>query len=441
MKIQYALSAAWVVGMLFAPTNLIVLGNSAGSLGFGFIFLLFLAGAAYIILALCYTDIAAFRPGVAGEFNRIANALSPAAAVIFSIVPRTLMAVFLSTAILVASGFVFNEVFAHRFPNFAFAFLMLGSLLAVNLFSRSLSGKIQIVLSAVAATGLLVLSIAGIYEFLKTYEIVNTTAYISPLKGSFSVLLLFVGFDLFIFTQKKFSDHALSLRRHLITGLVIAGIVFCFWGIASVLNVPVVRLVKTTIPHIIAAKNIMGETGRIIMGLVVISGSGAAVNALLVAVGEMIAALSQQANPPFFLQKVFNRPSIIITLLALVTAAMMALGVAGTDALDTYIRGSLILWLLNYAAIHFTLLLPGARQKPKISMRLFRWQKVLNGTILMLMLTGSVILFATDDNTGLIFRYLILIFISVWLPVWLGSRVLSKRRRSYVLNGKNNLKT
>lgn len=270
MKFQYALSVAWVIGILFAPTNLIVLGNSAGNLGFGFIFLLFLAGSAYIIHSNCYTDIAAFRPGAAGEFDRIANALGPTAAVIFSIVPRTLLAVFLSTATLVASGFVFNEVFVHRFPNFAVAFLMLGTLLAINLISRRLSGKIQIFLSAITAAGLSVLSIAGIYEGLKTYEIVDTAAFISPLKGSFSVLLL----------------------------------------------------------------------------------------------------------------------------------------------------------------------LPGAQQTPKASMRLLRWQQASNGAILMLMLTGSAILIATDDNIGLIVRYLIFIFICVGLPAWLGSRVLCACRRSYVLNGK-----
>jgi amino acid transporter len=312
---------------------------------------------------------------------------------------------------------------------------MLGTLLAINLFSRRLSGKIQIFLCATAASGLSVLSIAGIYQWLKTSEIVNTATFIPPLKGSFAVLLLFVGFDLLIFTQNKFSDHASSLRRHLIIGLIIAGTVFCTWGIASQLNVPAARLAKTTIPHIIAAKSILGETGRIIMGLVVVSGSGAAVNTLLVAVGEMIADVSRQTYPPFFLQRVFNRPSTIVILLVLVTAAMMALGVAGTDALDTYIRGSLILWLFNYAAIHFTLLLPGAQQTPKTTMHLFWWRKVSNGAILMLMLTGSVILIATDDNIGLMVRYFIFIFIGVGVPAGLVSRVLSRRRRSYVVNG------
>jgi hypothetical protein len=38
-------------------------------------------------------------------------------------------------------------------------------------------------------------------------------------------------------------------------------------------------------------------------------------------------------------------------------AAMMALGVAGSEMLDTYIRAGLILWLLLYAGLHLALIL------------------------------------------------------------------------------------
>ena len=47
----------------------------------------------------------------------------------------------------------------------------------------------------------------------------------------------------------------------------------------------------------------LGETGRIIMGLVIISGTGAAVNALFAAVGGMIAEVSRQAVLPIFIQR------------------------------------------------------------------------------------------------------------------------------------------
>jgi amino acid transporter len=205
---------------------------------------------------------------------------------------------------------------------------------------------------------------------------------------------------------------------------------------ASFLYVPADRLAGTTIPHILAARKILGQPGRIIMGLVIISGTGAAINALFAAVGRMMAAVSRQAYLPFLPQRFFNRSSNTMIFLALVIATMMALGVAGTDALDTYIRGSLILWLLNYAVINFTLILPGARRPLKVRGRSSWRQIVLHGAIFMFMFAGSAVLFTTDDNVGLLVRYFIIILIAAGLVVWLGRRVQARRRRNYALDNK-----
>jgi hypothetical protein len=59
-----------------------------------------------------------------------------------------------------------------------------------------------------------------------------------------------------------------------------------------------------------------------------------------------------------------------------------------------------------------------------------------HGAIFMLMLNGSVMLIATDDHAGLLIRYLGIIFFGVGLPIWVGSRMQSRRRRSHFLNGK-----
>jgi amino acid transporter len=320
-----------------------------------------------------------------------------------------------------------------RFPNFAFAFLALGTLLAVNLYSRELSGKIQLFLSGTAVAGIFVLSMIGIFQWFKASEIVYTATLIPSLKGSFSVLLLFVGFDLLTLSRNQYADHGTSLQRHLLIGLLLAGTVFCFWAIASFLYVPAEQLAGTTIPHILAAKKIWGQPGRIIMGFVIIAGTGAAVNALFMGIGGMIADLGRKAILPF-LPRFFNRSSTTMTLLALVTAIMMALGVAGTDDLDTYIRASLILWLLNYAILNLALLLPGTRWTPQVNEPLSWRQTLPHGAIFMLMLTGSVILIATDDNPGLISRYLGIIFFGVGLPIWVGSRIRSRHRRSHNLD-------
>lgn len=430
MKRQYALAVAWVVGMLLAPDNLILLGNGAGSVGAGIVLLLIGSVCVYILHSRCYKNIAAYRQGPAGEFQWISDTLNSAAAVIFSIVPRVLTAVFLATATLVASGFVFNEVFVQRFPNFAFAFLLLGALLAINLYSRKLSGKIQLLLCAAAIGGLLILSVTGIFKLLKAGETLHTVAILPPLKGSFSVLLLFIGFDLLTLSREQYADNAPHLQRPLLLGLLLAGTIFGLWGAASFLFVPSEQLADTTIPHILAAKKILGQTGRIIMGVVIIAGTGAAVNALFRAIGEMIADLSTKKILPF-LPRFFNRPFWTIILLALATATMMAFGFAGTDALDTYIQGSLILWLLNYALLNLALLLPGGRRVLQSSQRLSWRQTAAHGAIAMLMLIGSAVLIATDDNVGLLIRYLGIILFAIGLPVWAGSHLQSRRHRSH----------
>ena len=300
MTRQSATAMAWVIGMLFAPDNLVLLGNMAGSMGVICIILLLGGISVYMFHSRCYNNTVVYNQGATGEFEWMANVLGSAAAVIFSIGARVLSAVFLATATLVASGYVFNEVFIQRFPNFAFAFLMLGALLASNLYNRELSGKIQLLLSGMAVAGIFILSTIGIYEWFKASEVVYPTTFTSTLKGSFSVLLLFVGFDLLTLSRNQAVDHASSLQRHLRLGLGLAGVVFCLWGLASTLYIPSERLAGTTIPHILAAKKILGQPGRIIMGLVIIAGTGAAVNALFMAVGGMIADLSRKAILPFF---------------------------------------------------------------------------------------------------------------------------------------------
>jgi hypothetical protein len=107
---------------------------------------------------------------------------------------------------------------------------------------------------------------------------------------------------------------------------------------------------------------------------------------------------------------------------------MMVLGVAGTDELDTYIRGSLILWLLNYGVIQLTFLLGGAQESPQKNEPLSRSQTIFHGAIFLLMIAGSVILVATDENVGLLIRYLSIIFLGSGLPTWLVERGRSRRR-------------
>jgi len=77
----------------------------------------------------------------------------------------------------------------------------------------------------------------------------------------------------------------------------------------------------------------------------VISGSLAAVHALFTIISKQSSQHLKIARLP----ENIKVAKILIIFLALIIAGMMAGGMAGEEELETFIRASLILWLISYA--------------------------------------------------------------------------------------------
>jgi amino acid transporter len=107
----------------------------------------------------------------------------------------------------------------------------------------------------------------------------------------------------------------------------------------------------------LAARQIMGQSGRVLMGLVVLAGSCAAVNALLIAVSKMISGMTNQNLLPSFLRLQPKQVPIPLILLGMGIAAMMAAGMAGKPELEIYTKAAIWFWLLHYAMIHVSVLI------------------------------------------------------------------------------------
>jgi amino acid transporter len=143
----------------------------------------------------------------------------------------------------------------------------------------------------------------------------------------------------------------------MILGILLAAIILVLWGLVSLNYVSPSKLADTTVPHMLAARKIMGQNGRFIMGLVVLAGSCAAVNALLMAVSRMISGMAKQGLLPAFLSLRSKRFPISLMLLVLGIAIMMAAGMAGEPLLEIYSRAGIWFWLLHYATIHVSVLI------------------------------------------------------------------------------------
>ncbi len=338
MKHSFVLSLALGAGWLLCPESLVIAGNSAGQLGW---LILPLLAAVALLFVVCgellnnpllpTTDSKDFQ-----ILQRLTGTIPAAGITIAACIPLVVLA---ATALLVTSGYTFNEVFLYWFPNFGFSFLLLALLTILQLFPQKTIFRVQVCFTALAAGGLLVLALYGIAGGEKPVTgILQQPVSFSSVPSAL-LFLLFVG-------------STLSWNKQTPSFLVpLAGFaIFFLWILASLLYVTPERLASSTIPYMTAARKIMGDPGRQIMGVVVISGTCAALTSLMLLSRRMLAKIISEEMTTGLLTEKTQR-WIFPPLIALSTGLLMVTGFAGDELLEVLLRAALILWLFYYSFV------------------------------------------------------------------------------------------
>jgi hypothetical protein len=246
------------------------------------------------------------------------------------------------TGILVTAGFSFNETFLYWFPNFGFAFLLLGVIVVLHLAGRRWVQMAQVLFMATALAGLLLVTLVALTRSGGGQTPPGGMAPLPALPQWAPILLLFVGVDL----ARLGASADGAQTRHLIDiGVAGAALIFALWGWAAVRQVPLERLTDTTIAPVLVAKGAWGQWGRYTMGMVTIAGALAAVNALFSVVAATAQGILRQIGG--------SGPKLptaaVAVFLGIATAVAMVTGLAGTERIDVALRAGLVLWLLYYA--------------------------------------------------------------------------------------------
>jgi amino acid transporter len=409
---QYLLYLALAMGLLVSPDALIVLGNQVGSVGRALLGMILFAGM--IALSTTYSTAALWAqfPGAGREARGLQMALGTLPAMVLPLCARVVFLVCASTGILAIAGYVFNEVFIYWFPNLGFSFCVLGVLLTLNLLGPKVAKTAQLLFVAVALLGLVVLSVMA---FLGGADAALTPATMRPssaglLRSTLGSLLLFVGVDLAFFLPRPQARPAIPVGKCVAGGIILGGMTFCLWSLVSVNTVPAGQLVDSTVPHMITARTILGQPGRIIMGVVVLAGVSSAVNALLLGVAQMLVGMASQGLLPAFLARAPQRAPVALIVLALGPAMMMYLGMAGEPETEVYTRAGLVFWLVHYGAVHLAVLVLSHRaDRPP----LWRFFPVLPVVGMSLIVLGIVGLLWTDSHPGHLIRFMLTVVGSV----------------------------
>ena len=319
------MSSFWI----FSPESLVIIGRSGG------------LGAGMAIILLCCFGLLVYcglKPLMVErslypelQWERTTNHQTYLTAVGLAGILGT--ALFGSTGILVTAGFTFNEVFYYRFPNFGFAYLLLTIAVVLLSLSSIVRTAVAVWTVVICATGLIVLTSFGLINGTVTnFQIIGEYANVIDF---LFILLVFVGLErITVMLRLEVSQ----FKQILVILIALSG---C-WMVSSSLVVDPVRLSTSTIPYMIASARAAGDAGRMIMGVIIILGSLSAVWILLLICSEYVAKIGSNKA---------SRKKMIgaAVLLAVIIGILMGVGLAGSEKLETYIRVSLILWLLHSA--------------------------------------------------------------------------------------------
>jgi amino acid transporter len=352
---------AFTLGVMLSPDMLILVGNTLGYEGHAALSGLLVAGGLHVLTACTYGRLGLHPAASEGESQLLHTTFGPLVATVLPLCARVIYTVSAATGILAIAGYVFNEVFVYWFPNLGFSFCLLGMVVGLNLAGSRVATLAQLSYVTLALGGMLGLAALGLLGAGQTPSRleVMSSSFIT-VRGLLAGLLLFVGFELALFTTPYTARVTSPPGRLMVLGIILVALVWCLWGVGAMRFVAPARLAESTVPHMVAARAIGGVSGRVVMGVVVLAGTCATVHALLSAGAHMLAGMAEHGLLPAWLRWRQARPALLV--LAAGPAMMLAMGMAGEPETEVYTRAGALFWLLHYATMHLAVLVGTRRQ-------------------------------------------------------------------------------
>ena len=340
MTRSFLTTACLALSWMLSPDALIMLGNSVGRGGMMF-FAPFAIGLIFSALAIYLTNHPVLATSTGNSFTHLATETGLLPAIILTLASRLCLVLLLPTGMLVTAGFTFNETFIYWFPNFAFSFLLLGIILTLHLAGDSIALAAQPFFIGLTICCLLLLCLVGLFnpQELPPNQITPVNEFSLPILPVFTALILFLGYD------RQESSPSFDKRSLYIWTIIAGFMLLACWGFVSLKHVPQTTLADSTIPYIISAREVLGQPGRIIMGVAIISGTCGLVNGLFLRAGRSLQQMVDHVFHPSVGSSAL-RQRIFPVLFSLFIGIFWKAGLAGSENLDIYIYGSLLFWLL-----------------------------------------------------------------------------------------------
>jgi len=402
---------------MFTPDALNFWGNALGSLGYMALPALGAGIFTHLVTLGSFRRITEAHAAHGGDIKGTGGIGGRPASGLILICAKLPLTLGLSTGLLVSAGFTFNETFIYWFPNFAFAYLLLAAVAAANLLGRQAVRISQAAALGIILGGIVILIISSVWGARVPAADAPAQQHLNPVYLLCGPALL-LGFDLALYGGWRSPANRVPWAG-IAAALALGGLLYLCWAWIGLHYVPREKLAQTSISHIYVARALLGHTGRIIMGTIVISSVFAAVNALVFTAGRIMVPERPGDNRDAGRGRRSRLASVLLTgLIALALAG----GWAGEELLETFIRTALVFWLFHYLLVNLAAWRLDHRQAGKGNAALMRGSAM---AVLTLALAGLYLLETDPKSMGL----LMVVIPIVAAALYLVTAAMGKIRR------------
>jgi len=291
---------------------------------------------------------------------------------------------------------------ANVFPPLILSFIVMTTILIINIIGVEISGNFQMVITYFVAASLATVSILSII-FLRNSSSSNfyiqfgNFDIISTLSAAAIGVYFFLGFGRVTTLGEEAIDYKKSLPLAMPTGVSILGFIFILVSTALFLAVPVNTLASFLIPQIFLGKYLIGSSGAVIMIIISILMTFSTFNAGVLGTSRLIYALGRESTLPKIFGRVHNKyftPYVALLFLYFIAIAMLLL-VTFTQSFSIPLYVAAGFDSFMYAAIGYSALWHSRRIKDKNYFRVKGGKLFFTIVTIVFTLLGVILLLTT----------------------------------------------
>ena len=347
-KLGLGSGVAICVGLIVATSCLVSLGTGMGSIGRWFIIPLFAVMVLNWFIGISFAELNGLMPRVQGGTGQYLLAgMGPLPSLIGNLSAYVITEILSMTAEITLCGLVLKGLFLPHVDNRIISIIIMALFLVINLFGVDIFSKVQNIVVFLLIGSMVLIGLIGVCKLGISSNVVDYAAnaptfeQIGGFKGlcSYAALVLLsmtIGLVLLFFVQS------------------ILGI-----GMTNYVSLDILANDPAGTPHMTYATNLLGNAGRIWMGIITILAAASTINTVYASVSRIVQGMGEEGMMPSVFAKTNKRGAAWVGLIVLFVfvAGIIASGLGATEGVSFLLLSGSCFWLLTYCLVHVTVLI------------------------------------------------------------------------------------